>query len=644
MCGICGFVDGRGLDPEAPALLKRMTDVIVHRGPDDEGFYVDGQAALGMRRLSIIDLTTGRQPIHNEDKTVWIVFNGEIYNFPEIKKDLLARGHSFYTNSDTEVIVHLYEDRGAEFVHALNGMFAVALWDIRRRRLVLARDRLGVKPLHYRLDGSRLYFASEIKSLLEAPLPREIDLEAMAQFLTFEYVPAPRSIFRGIRKLLPGHVLVFKDGEALDKSYWDVRYAETNIEPRPEADYIEEITSRLKESVRRRLISDVPLGVFLSGGIDSSAVTAMMSEVAGAGIKTFSIGFKEKSFDELDFARIVAKKFGTDHREFIVTPAEVSELVPTLTGFLDEPLADASVIPTYVISKLARQYVTVALAGDGGDELFGGYDTYKAYRAARWYRRVPGVVRRGLVRPIVRALPASAKRLSFEFKAKKFISGVEYPPEISNFIWWGAYSPETRERLLTAKVKTTLDEDPFTPITFHAANNRAADPLDRIAYLDLKLYLQDDLLPKVDRMSMAASLEIRAPFLDYTFVEFAATIPSALKLKGFQSKYILKKALASRLPAEILTKKKIGFDIPLGVWMREDLKGFVLETLAPERLRRHGYFDEAFVAGVLREHFAGSHNHRQLLWPLIIFQNWYDRYLLPKQAGRTSGTDDSGMR
>jgi len=627
MCGICGFVDGRGLDPGAPTLLKKMTDVIIHRGPDDEGFYVDGQAALGMRRLSIIDLTTGHQPIHNEDKTVWLVFNGEIYNFPEIKKDLLARGHKFYTNSDTETIVHLYEDRGEAFVHALNGMFAAALWDTKRRRFILARDRMGVKPLHYRQDGSRLYFASEIKSLLEAPLPREIDLESMARFFTFEYVPAPRSIFQDVRKLLPGHRLVFEDGRAKIEPYWDVHYAATKIKPKPDADYIDEIGARLKESVRRRLISDVPLGVFLSGGIDSSAVTALMSEIAGSGIKTFSIGFKEKSFDELDFARIVADQFGTDHHEFIVTPAEVSGLVPTLTGFLDEPLADASIIPTYVISKLARQYVTVALAGDGGDELFGGYDTYKAYKAARWYRKVPGFIRRGLIRPIIQALPASAKRLSFEFKAKKFISGVEYPPEISNLIWWGAYSPETRDRLFAAGTKAGLSEDPFAPIAFHLANTQAADPLDRIAYLDLKLNLQDDLLPKVDRMSMAASLEIRAPFLDYTFVEYAATIPSLLKLKGFQSKFILKKALASRLPAEILTKKKIGFDIPLGAWMRGDLKNFVLETLAPERLQRHGYFDDRFIRGILKEHFAGSHNHRQLLWPLIIFQNWYDRYL-----------------
>lgn len=627
MCGISGFVDNRGLDPGASVLLKKMTDCIVHRGPDDEGFYLDDRAALGMRRLSIIDLETGHQPISNEDKTVWVVANGEIYNFPEIREGLLARGHAFRTKSDIEVIVHLYEERGDDFVLDLNGMFAVALWDAAKRRLVLTRDRLGVKPLHYRLDGTRLSFASEIKSLLQAPFPREIDLEAMGRFFTFEFIPAPRSIFRGIRKILPGHRLVFEDGRATETCYWDVYHAAEPAPVRPEAEIAEEITSRLRESIRKRLISDVPLGVFLSGGIDSSAVTALMSEVAGTGIKTYSIGFKEKSFDELDAARIVADRFRTDHREFVVTPAEVSALVPKLAGFLDEPLADASIIPTYAISKLARQYVTVALVGDGGDEQFGGYDTYKAYRLARWYRKVPGFIRRGVVRPIVQALPASAKRLSFEFKAKKFISGVEYPQEIANTIWWGAYTPELRDCLFAAGTNAGLAEDPFAPIAFHAARTRAADPLDRIAYLDLKLYLQDDLLPKMDRMSMAASLEVRAPFLDYTFVEFTATIPSSLKLRGMKSKYILKKALADRLPEEILTKKKIGFDIPLGAWMRNDLKGFVQETLAPERLRRHGYFDEAFIARILKEHFAGHHNHRQLLWPLIIFQNWYDRYM-----------------
>ncbi len=365
----------------------------------------------------------------------------------------------------------------------------------------------------------------------------------------------------------------------------------------------------------------------MSGGIDSSTVTALMSETAGGRIKTFSIGFKEKTFDELDYARMIAERFGTAHTEFVVDSTQVAGLVPTLMEYLDEPLADASIVPTYVISKLARQYVTVALAGDGGDELFGGYDTYKAFKVARMYRKIPGFLRKGLIGPAVRRLPASEKRLSFEFKAKKFVAGAEYPFEIANTLWWGAYSPAQKNRLFSPALRGCLSADPFAPVAAQAAGTNAADPLDRLAYLDLKLYLQDDLLVKVDRMSMANSLEIRVPFLDYTFVEFAATVPSRLKLKGFTSKYILKKAMASRLPKEILTKKKIGFDIPLGPWIRKELRAFTLDTLAPDRLKRHGYFEPAFVQKVLDEHMAGSHNHRQLLWPLIIFQFWHDRYI-----------------
>jgi len=628
MCGICGFVDGGGLDPGAPALLKAMTEAIVHRGPDDDGYYLDGRAALGMRRLSIIDLVTGKQPIANEDKTVWVVYNGEIFNFPGLKKDLLARGHAFSTNADTEVIVHLYEDLGDDFVHRLNGMFAVALWDVRRQRLVLVRDRLGVKPLHVAEDRGRLYFASEIKSLLEAPLPRDIDYEAMGQYFAFEYVPAPRSIFRGIRKLLPGQILTHEAGRTETRTYWDVRFPGPRaVDRRSEEDIAEEVAVRLKESVRMRLLSDVPLGVFLSGGIDSSSVTALMSEVSPGAVKTYSIGFREKTFDELAAARFVARRFGTEHREFVVAPKEVRELTPLLMGYLDEPLADASIIPTYIISRLARRFVTVALAGDGGDELFGGYDTYKAYKVARYYRKVPRPVRRSIVRPAVQSLRASPRRLSFEFKAKKFIAGAEYPPEVANFIWWGAYPPELRDRLFSPGLRESIVGDPYAPIAFHAANAGQASGLDRISYLDLKLYLQDDLLVKVDRMSMANSLEIRVPFLDYTFVEFAAGIPHRLKLKGLASKHILKRAMASRLPPEILAKKKMGFDIPLGVWIREDLRDFILETLAPARLRRHGLFDERFVGGILEEHLRGSHNHRQLLWPLVIFQSWHDHYL-----------------
>jgi asparagine synthase (glutamine-hydrolysing) len=626
MCGICGIYGHPGLPENARETTRAMCDVIVHRGPDEDGYYAEGPVSLGMRRLSIIDLATGRQPITNEDRTIWVVYNGEIFNYPTLRPELEARGHRFSTNADTEVIVHLYEEWGQDFVTRLNGMFAIALWDTKRRRLVLARDRLGIKPLHYAWHDGRLAFGSEIKSLLRAGVPRDIDPQALSRFFTFEYVPAPDSIFTRIKKIPPGHVMTVQEGRAEIRRYWDVHYAETKIVPRSEEEYAEEIAARLRESVRLRLLSDVPLGVFLSGGIDSSAVTALMSETAGGRIKTFSIGFREKSFDELDYARIVAERFGTEHTEFVVEPAQVAGLVPTLMEYLDEPLADASIIPTYVISKLARKHVTVALAGDGGDELFGGYDTYKAFKVARWYRRIPGFIRRGLIGPAVGRLPASAKRLSFEFKAKKFIAGAEYPPEIANTLWWGAYTPAQKERLFSPALRAQAGADPFAPILEQARLTKAADALDRLAYLDLKLYLQDDLLVKVDRMSMANSLEIRVPFLDYTFVEFAATIPSRLKLKGFTSKYILKKALASRLPTEILNKKKIGFDIPLGPWIRTELREFVRDTLAPEALKRHGYFDETFVRKVLDEHLAGTHNHRQLLWPLVIFQYWHDRY------------------
>lgn len=627
MCGICGVYGEPGLPGEVRDLTRAMCDVIVHRGPDEDGYYADGPVSLGMRRLSIIDLATGRQPIANEDQTVWVVYNGEIFNFPDLRPELEARGHKFRTNADTEVIVHLYEEMGEDFATRLNGMFAVALWDTKARKLVLVRDRLGIKPLHYAWQDGRLYFGSEIKSLLRGGVSRKIDLESLSRYFTFEYVPAPDSIFAKIKKIPPGHLMTVKDGRGEIRRYWDVHYADGAPLRRSEASWAEEIAARLKESVRMRLLSDVPLGVFLSGGIDSSAVTALMSETAGGRIKTFSIGFKEKTFDELDYARIVADKFGTEHTEFVVDSRQTAGLVPKLMEYLDEPLADASVIPTYVISKLARQHVTVALAGDGGDELFGGYDTYKAFKVARLYRKIPGFLRRGLIGPAVRRLPASAKRLSFEFKAKKFTAGVEYPPEIANTLWWGAYTPELKARLLAPSLRERILSDPFGPIREQDAHNRAADPLDRIAYLDLKLYLQDDLLVKVDRMSMANSLEIRTPFLDYTFVEFAATIPSRLKLKGYESKHILKKALASRLPAAILNKKKIGFDIPLGPWLRGELREFVLDTLSPARLKRHGFLDEGFVRKVLDEHMAGAHNHRQLLWPLVIFQFWHDRYI-----------------
>jgi asparagine synthase (glutamine-hydrolysing) len=628
MCGICGLLGFDGLTPDSRDTVRAMNATIVHRGPDDEGFYFDDRVALGMRRLSIIDLATGRQPISNEDGTVTTVYNGEIYNFQALRDELRAKGHAFRTRCDTEVIVHLYEEHGPDLVQKLNGMFALALWDKKRGRLLLARDRLGIKPLHYSVRGRTLFFASEIKALLAAGASREIDPEALSQFFSFEYIPAPRTIFKDLTKLLPGHLMVVEDGRVETRRYWDVGFRSRELPPRDEEDIADEVYRRLKESVRLRLVSDVPLGVFLSGGIDSSAVTALMSESASGRVQTYSIGFKEKSFNELDYARTVAERFATDHTEFTVESSQVRDLVPVLMRYLDEPLADASVIPTFIISRLARQHVTVALAGDGGDELFGGYDTYKAAKLASLYRRVPRFVRRGLIRPAVRLLPASARRLSFEFKAKKFTAGADEPPEVANIIWWGAYAPEAKRRLFSPAFLARVSPDPYAPVAFHRPHGPGpgADLLDRLTYLDLKLYLQDDLLVKVDRMSMANSLEIRVPFLDHTFVEFAASIPSRFKLKGLTTKHVLKRMLRGRLPDPVLDRKKIGFDIPLGPWIRDELWDFTTDILSPAGLARHGLFDGAYVERLLAEHKSGAHNHRQLLWPLIIFQFWHQEY------------------
>ncbi len=625
MCGICGIYGFESLGPPSRELTKRMNQVIAHRGPDDEGYYFDEKVSLGMRRLSIIDLATGHQPIHNEDKDIWIVYNGEIYNFPELRKQLQEKGHRFYTKSDTEVIIHLYEEEEERFIEKLNGMFAIAIWDKKKNKLLLARDRLGIKPLHYLRLKDQIVFSSEIKSLLQTSYSREVDYDSLSQFFTFEYIPAPRSIFKGIEKLLPGHMMIIQNNEIKISSYWDVRH---KYEPaKNEGEYEEEIYQGLKEAVKKRLISDVPLGVFLSGGIDSSSVTGLMSQVTSSKIKTFSIGFEEESFNELGYAKIVADYFGTDHQEFVVKSDLVKELVPVLMKYLDEPLADASIIPTYLISKLARKYVTVALAGEGGDELFAGYDTYKAYQVAKLYRKVPKFIRNKLIKRIVHLLPASKKRLSFEFKAKKFISGIDYPPEVSNYIWWGAYNPAEKEKLFTPELKSHLEEDPYLPVFNHSENCQARQAMDRLSYLDMKLYLQDDLLVKVDRMSMANSLEIRVPFLDHDFVDLATSIPSSLKLKGLRTKYILKKTMSRHLPREAIHRPKIGFDIPLGVWIKNELRDFTLSVLSPSNLKNHGFFNGSYIKKLLEEHFEGLHNHRQLLWPLIIFQFWYDEYM-----------------
>jgi asparagine synthase (glutamine-hydrolysing) len=624
MCGIIGIADlGEPPDRE---ILRRMADTLKRRGPDDESYYQSDPKAgppfvgFGFRRLSIIDLSGGRQPMTNEDGSIWIVCNGEIYNHLDLRHELEARGHVFRTQSDIEVLLHLFEDLGPDCLSRVNGMFAAVIWDSNNQTLFLARDRLGKKPLYYRDTGRQLIFGSEVKALLAHPdCPRELDPRSLSRYLAYEYVPAPHCIYRGIRKLPAGHWLTWKSGQSEVRRYWDIKFAMGNNGS--EDDVAEALLARFKEAVRLRLISDVPLGVFLSGGVDSSAVVAMMAELMPASkIKTFAIGFHEKSFDESAHARTVARFFGADHHEQIFDSKALLDALPEVQSFLDEPLGDASIIPTYLLSKFTRQNVTVALGGDGGDELFAGYPTFQAHRMASFYR-VPRALHDHLIRPLAELLPASRENLSLEFKIKRFLRGIGPPAEIRDQIWLASFTPAEQQALL----RDTSNIDEFQDVTEAAKICNSPREMERLAYLYCKFYLQDDILTKVDRASMACSLEARAPFLDYTFVEFVNSIPFDLKLKGLTSKYILKRALRGKLPADILARSKKGFGIPVAHWLATDLKPLASEMFSESRIRRQGLFNPAEVNRLFREHLSGKRDHRKQLWTLLIFQLWLER-------------------
>jgi len=628
LCGICGYLTW-GEEVVQENIIHQMCDVIRHRGPDDEGIYVEKNVGLGMRRLNIIDLVTGHQPIHNEDKTIWVVYNGEIYNFWELREDLEKIGHHFYTRTDTEVIVHLYEDLGTRCVEKFNGMFGFCLWDKNQHLLFLARDRIGVKPLHYTQVNSQFIFGSEIKSILVHPdVKREVDLLSLSKYLTFEYIPAPNTIFKGIKKLLPGYLMTVNlDGQVKIEQYWDVRFRHAE-KIRSEEEYCEELLALLTASVKRRLISDVPLGVFLSGGIDSSTITALMSELAPGHVKTFSIGFEDQSFDESKYARQVARYFATSHYEDILSPNKMLELVPAIADVLDEPLGDASIIPTYLLSQFTRKHVTVALGGDGGDELFAGYPTYQAHRLAHFYEKIPYSIRQKLIEKAIMRLPVSTANISFDFQAKKFISGIPYSPEVRHYIWLGSFPPPEKKVLLSTEICDILKgSDSFEDIHTYLAKNDCLCLLDKLLYLDMKFYLQEDILAKVDRASMANSLEVRVPFLDYTFVEFVAKLPPQLKLKGLTTKYIFKKAVKDLLPKGIAGRKKKGFGIPIARWFKNELKGFVLDVFAEDKINREGYFHYAYIKRLLDEHFEGKKDNRKQLWTLLVFELWYDKFM-----------------
>ena len=621
MCGICGIVGRGGVDPD---VLARMAGSIRHRGPDDEGSYVSPpgpiSVGLGFRRLSIIDLDTGNQPIANEDGSVRIVFNGEIYNFRELRHELEARGHLFSTRADTEVIVHLYEELGSRCVERLNGMFAFAVWDERDRSLLLARDRFGKKPLYYAEVDGGLIFGSELKALLQHPrCPRGLDLDSVGRYLAFEYVPEPGSIVSGIRKVPAAHVLTWRSGAIDTRRYWELRFGPD--QSLDDGEFAEQLRSHFRQAVRRRLLSDVPLGAFLSGGIDSSSVVAVMAELLPAGrVKTFSIGFEDRSFDESEHARAVAAYFGTEHHEEMFTPATLLAQLPEVAGSLDEPFADPSVLPTYLLSRFTRQHVTVALGGDGSDELLAGYPTFAADRAASLYRLPPSVHAR-LVR-LADRLPVSTRNFSTDFKIKQFLRGMAYDPELRHAAWLGAFTPPELGAVLVGR-----PPDVYGDLRHVVAELPGRDRVERLISFYVATYLRDDILVKVDRASMACSLEVRAPFLDVDLVEFLGQVPSRLKLRGLRTKHLLKLAMADVLPSGIVDRPKKGFGIPVAEWLRGALRELLLDELSPRRLYEQGIFAPAEVQRLIDEHLQGRRDHRKPLWTLLMFQLWHRRFI-----------------
>jgi asparagine synthase (glutamine-hydrolysing) len=622
MCGIAGMAGQRTDVRVDEATVHRMCQAIVHRGPDDEGIFVKDGVGLGMRRLSIIDLSGGHQPVFNEDRTVWVVFNGEIYNFPELRRDLENRGHRFYTNTDTEVIVHLYEDLGSECVQKLRGMFALALYDERRHRLLIARDRLGKKPLHYALMKERLLFGSEIKSILAvAPELAQVNSQALLEYLYFGYVPDPITAFTSIQKLPPGHLLEFEDGAISIRQYWDLPSYDTYF-PKTEEECLEELERRLFEATRIRLISDVPLGAFLSGGVDSSTVVAMMARASSAPVKTFSIGFTKDDFNETHYARLVAKKFGTDHHEMILEP-DVVQTVELLTSSLEEPFGDSSMLPTYYVSQMARQHVTVALSGDGGDEIFAGYDRYRIHADRRIFEYIPGWARRLYRDQIFPLMPNNIRGRKFSYNVslpwqERYVDGLSFVPAF-----------ERDMPLLSDGFREVLrgGEDPANVLRRYFSQAPARDPVSQILYVDTKTYMVADILTKVDRMSMLNSLEVRVPILDHELVEWAAGLSSAWKLRGRKQKYILLK-LAERVgvPREALYRKKQGFALPLDHWMRHELKDMLMVLIEPRTLQR-GYFDPAGLRKLMDDHLHRGRDLSGRLWRLLMFELWHRNFL-----------------
>ncbi len=626
MCGITGWINlKKDKSINDRAILHEMCERMKHRGPDSEGLWNEDTVALGMRRLSIIDLATGEQPVYNEDKSVVVVMNGELYNFREVRADLEERGHKFETHSDTEILPHLYEEFGDAMLDQINGMFAFALWDKLRERMLIARDRFGEKPLYYGVFDGTLVFGSELKVLLANPLVKtELNLDAVRQFLSFDYVPAPASIYKNIFKLPAAHCLTVENGKVSTKRYWNLTWEKS------ESDFdskTEELRTLLADAVRMRLVSDVPLGILLSGGIDSSTVAAYATQFSTERVKTFSIGFEEDSFDESKFARQVAEHLGTEHYEERLSVGKAADLISQIGTWLDEPMSDGSLIPTFLLSRFVRRHVTVALGGDGGDEIFAGYPMYWAHRVARAYERIPKAIRSGMIEPVVNSLPVSTKNMSFDYKAKRFVAASKYDLVTRHHSYFGSFSPDGQRRVLSRDVLEQTEEDVYRSARELLRICDATNDIEKMQFLDINYYMAEDILTKVDRASMAVSLEVRAPFLDPRVAQFAASIPIDYKLKGNKGKYILKKAVEPLLPASILKRPKKGFGIPIAEWLKGRLNPLLHDLLDPSRLRDQGLFDPKFVAKLIGEHESGAASHHKQLWTLLVFQLWIDNFL-----------------
>ena len=634
MCGICGAFNLELHPLESPDLADRMSARLEHRGPDSRGRFARPGLALAMRRLSIIDLETGDQPLSDESGEVTLVVNGEIYNYRELRQGLIARGHRFKTSSDGEVIAHLYEEKGEDCLTELNGMFALALWDEGRKRLLLARDRAGEKPLFYWCNGKTLLFASEIKALLEcSQISKTLNPAAVERFLLYGYIPSPDTAFEAIKKLPAAHRMIIDGSGVGVEPYWQLKKFLLDTSARSPGAFDEgqardELRTRLVEAVRSRLVSDVPLGVFLSGGVDSAALVAYMSELAPGNVTSFTIGFSEASFNEAGYASQVAQAFETRHHVVTADEESLREALGFLSDFMDEPLGDPAMLPTYLISRFARENVKVALSGEGGDELFGGYPTYIGHRVAEYFLRIPKVLRKSALARVIARLPGTGGAVPVGLYIRRLFDHVEDRPAHRHHTWLGAFSPSIVQHLFSREWREQHGNcDLFKPADALIDEVPFEDSLASLLYMDYHMYLGDDLLMKLDRASMACSLELRTPYLDQRLVEFTAGLPMAFKMRGLKTKYLFKKALEGRLPSKIIYRQKRGFSVPVGRWMREELKPLVQNVLAREKLVRDGIFDPDAVQRLLEEHWSRRFDHRRGLWALLMFQIWHDRWV-----------------